>query len=77
MAGTKVCRRCGGEFDDPVPPVTNPSPFAIKEIASSEWCSTCNVFAMVIMFRNSSAYLPESGKLEELRDPVRGGHKCR
>lgn len=70
------CVRCGTEFDNPVPEVTNPA--GNTEIACNGWCPACNAFAMAIAFRFSSAYLPESGNAGEIRDPLRGGkhHAC-
>jgi len=64
-----VCRRCGREFTNPVPEVTDPS--GNKEIACVEWCSDCNALAMSILFRWSSAYC-----MKHLRDPLRGESKC-
>lgn len=60
------CRRCGREFDNPVPEVTYPK--GLHEIATSEWCAECNVFTMSIVFRESSAY-----KVRRLHDPMKGG----
>lgn len=62
------CRRCGKEFDSPVPEVTYPG--GIVEIASHEWCAECNAFAMNIVYRWSSAYRVDP---KNLVDPVRGG----
>jgi len=60
------CRRCGREFDDPVPEVTYPE--GINEIVCREWCAECNRFAVSVLFRWSSAY-----RVRHPIDPVRGG----
>lgn len=49
-----LCRRCGKEYENPVPKVVNPT--GNKEFATSEWCATCNKRAMTVVFRESSAY---------------------
>ncbi len=49
-----ICKRCGKEFEDSVPPVTRPD--GNHEIACWEWCADCNAHVMSIIFRESSAY---------------------
>ena len=49
------CRRCGREFDNPVPEVSNPSGIR-TDIASTEWCSDFNKTAMSALYRDSGAY---------------------
>ena len=49
------CRRCGIEFGNPVPEVTNPEG-RNKEIACVEWCPRCNKVAMAALYRGASAY---------------------
>jgi len=66
-----ICRRCGREYDSPVPEATHSHEYANHEIASAEWWADCNAFAMSVLFRESSAYRPE--EKGELRDPTRGG----
>ncbi len=61
-----ICKRCGREFSNPIPEITEPE--GHREVASAEWCADCNSFAMSIVFRNSSAY-----RKKKLYDPVRGG----
>lgn len=63
------CRRCGTEFTDPRPIVTNDE--GIPEIASKEWCADCNKYVMNVVFRHNSAYRASPGTL---KDPFRGGH---
>lgn len=62
----KRCLRCGRAFSNPVPEVTHPE--GIHEIATHEWCTDCNIFAMNILFRWSSAY-----RVRSPYDPLRGG----
>ncbi len=62
------CRRCGVEFDDPVP--ENSIPSGNTDIASAEWCADCNTFVMSVVFRESSVYRKGKG---ELFDPLKGG----
>lgn len=62
------CRRCGREFDNPVPEVTYPE--GINEIVCDEWCAECNKFAVSILFRWSSAY-----RVRHPIDPARGGSR--
>lgn len=64
------CRRCGKEFDNPMPEVTYPE--GINEIACREWCAECNQFAVTILFRWSSAY-----RVKHPQDPIRGGQYAR
>ena len=61
-----TCKRCGREFDNPVPEVTYPE--GIHDIATKEWCADCNALTLTVLFRESSAYrkLP-------LHDPMKGG----
>lgn len=61
----KVCRRCGREFTNPVPEVTNPG--GDTEIACVEICADCNCFIMNIVRRSDCAY-----KVKHLHDPIRG-----
>ncbi len=58
------CLRCRCNFENPVPPVTDPGGF--NEIACKEWCPECNTLAMSVIFRESSAY-----RTKELTDPLR------
>lgn len=60
------CRRCGAEYDSPVPEVTYPE--GNHEIATTEWCDNCNALIMSVIFRESSAYRPT-----KLFDPLKGG----
>lgn len=62
------CRRCGREFDNPVPEVTYPK--GSHEVACAEWCADCNAFVMNIVYREFTAYMRKKGSLY---DPVRGG----
>jgi hypothetical protein len=62
-----VCARCGREYENPVPSVTNPEG-NITEIAASEWCSDCNRIAMMAVFRQSSVYFKKGAT-----DPLKGG----
>lgn len=62
------CRRCGQEFDNPVPEVTHSE--GSHEIACEEWCPDCNILAMSVIFRGFSAYRKEKGQLV---DPLKGG----
>jgi len=62
------CRRCGREFDNPVPEVTHPEDN--REIASVECCADCNTLIMSVIFRGISAY-----RKERLYDPLRGGSR--
>lgn len=50
------CLRCGKEFENPVPEVTNISQTANSEIATSDWCADCNRLAMNVVFRESTFY---------------------
>lgn len=61
------CLRCGRDYEDPVPSVTNPDGQS-TEIATREWCPDCNRIAMMAVRRHSSAYF-----LKGAVDPVRGG----
>lgn len=61
----KVCRRCGVEFTDPVPEVTDPG--GNVEIACVEYCADCNCFIMNVIHRHDCAY-----KVRYIHDPVKG-----
>lgn len=61
------CRRCGREFDDPVPPVVSEG--LETEIVSGVWCAACNTYATAVLWRGKSAYGPANP--EELRDPLK------
>lgn len=61
------CLRCGREFEDPRPAVTNEDGIN-TEIATDEWCPDCNRIVMMVVFRQSSAYFDKKAI-----DPVRGG----
>ncbi len=65
------CRRCGREFDNPVPEITRPD--GNPEIATSEWCADCNALIMTVVHRESTAY-----KKTPLVDPMRtkGGSRA-
>lgn len=60
------CKRCGKDFTNPVPPITNPD--GDTEIACVEWCPDCNRFVMNIIRRWSTAYAVDPG---ELYDPLK------
>jgi hypothetical protein len=64
------CRRCGVEFTDPRPVVTNDE--GIPEIASIEWCADCNQYVMNVVSRHNSAYKVDPGTLKDL---FRGGER--
>jgi len=49
------CLRCGNDFENPVPPITNPEGKS-TEIASSEWCSVCNQRAVMLIHREDTVY---------------------
>ncbi len=49
-----ICVRCGKEYDEPIPKVTDPT--GIKEIASEHFCADCNALIMTVIYRNRSAY---------------------
>ena len=49
------CLRCGEEFTDPVPKVTNPEG-EMTHIASEDWCANCNAICSSVLFRERSAY---------------------
>lgn len=49
------CLRCGAEFDNPVPPVTNPEG-RMDEIMSVHWCPDCNAIGNSVLFRENAAY---------------------
>jgi len=51
----KKCLRCGEEFTDPIPKVTNPEG-EITDIATNDWCSNCNAILSSVLFRERSAY---------------------
>jgi hypothetical protein len=38
----KICKRCGRQFYNPIPMITNPKPLRSTEIISVEWCANCN-----------------------------------
>lgn len=65
-----VCLRCGREFTNPVPEVTNPG--LIRDIACKGWCAACNAFTMSVVYRWSSAYAVDPKQLD---DPLRGGKR--
>lgn len=66
------CRRCGREFTNPVPEVTDPG--RDPEIACKEWCAECNAYTMNIIRRWSTAYAIDPRKL---CDPLKGGRNAR
>ena len=49
------CLRCGLEYDNPVPEVTNPEG-QIMEIMTVEWCPACNAIGVSVLFRERCAY---------------------
>ena len=51
---TLICLRCGKEFNNSVPKITNSKGFT--EIATNEWCSDCNNLCMNLVFREGTAY---------------------
>jgi len=63
----KKCKRCGKEFDDPVPLVTNPSGYH-TEICTDKWCPGCNRIGIIPIHRKASVYYVSTPK-----DPLRGG----
>lgn len=68
----RICRRCGKEYDNPVPPVTNPKG-EITEIMTVEWCPQCNAVGASVLFREKSAYqvMQSDGKLGYFNMPRR------
>ena len=68
MAETRVCKRCGREYDDPVPPITNPGRYINTEIMSREWCAGCNTVGAMAIHRGTSAYFTL-----DIIDPLKGG----
>jgi len=60
------CRRCGKEFDTPYPEIKNGK--GILDIATVEWCASCNEFAMHILYRGTSAYKAPKIVKKEVRD---------
>lgn len=64
------CRRCGRDFTDPAPEVTNPG--GNKEVVCVGWCPDCNKLATIVLYRERTAYY-EKGVLH---DPLKGGYKC-
>ncbi len=69
---TKICKRCGRKFVNPVPKFRNldaPRPeLLFTDIATDEWCANCNRVAMSAIYRNNSVYfdptLPFNGLSE-------------
>ena len=60
------CLRCGKEYDNSTPEVTDPG--GRHEIATNEWCAECNQFTMTVLLRWASAY-----RVTHPQDPVKGG----
>lgn len=60
------CLRCGRDFSDPVPSVTNPDG-RNPEVACRDWCGDCNRIAMMAVHRTSSLYFFQGAV-----DPIRG-----
>ncbi len=50
----EICLRCGKEFSNPIPPVTNPEGYT--EIATDLWCADCNALVMTVLSRGRTAY---------------------
>ena len=62
------CLRCGKEYTNAVPPVTNNGKFSENAIMADGWCDKCNQFCSNVLFRNSSAYaIPKN----EMQDPMK------
>ncbi len=70
MGNMRICKRCGREYDNPVPPITNTDPNFNREIATADWCAGCNAFVASIVHRGRSAY-----QQYPMCDPTKGGTK--
>ena len=62
------CLRCGKDFDDPRPEVTQPG--LNPEIACVSYCPDCNRAVMSYVFRNNSAYFRK-----DFQDPMKEGNR--
>jgi DNA-directed RNA polymerase subunit RPC12/RpoP len=49
------CLRCGKEYDNPIPKVTNLEG-EITEIMTKDWCARCNAIGTSVLFRERCAY---------------------